>query len=119
MPRASKAFVSSPRRRLDLGGTAGVETLREGKQQYDDRQARDGAGNRPGEEDRPIVREADHGIHEVLLGDRPEDDAEHERRDREFQALEAEAEDAEYDDQPEVGHVVADRQGADEAQDED
>src|SRR5262249_56211058 len=65
----------------------------------------------------PIVREADHRVHEGFFGDWSEDRAKHQRGDRKLQPLEAVAEDAEADDQPQIGDVVADRQGTDEAED--
>ena len=47
------------------------------------------------------------------------DHAQHQRGDRKFQPLEAVAEDAEADDQPQIGDVVADGQSAYEAEDKD
>ncbi len=94
----------------------GDHALEHRQQQHQHGERHDRAGDRPGEEHRPVVREADHRVHEVLLGDRPEDDAEHQRRDRKADALENVAQHAKPQHQPEVDDVVADRQRADEAE---
>src|SRR5512139_439222 len=98
---------------------ASEQTLYERQQQYDDGERDDGSRDGPREEHGPVVRKTDHGVHERLFGDRSENDTEHERGDRKLQTLEAIAKDAEADDQPEIRDVVADRQGTDEAEDQD
>src|SRR6185295_14021939 len=77
-----------------------------------------GPGDGTREKDGPVVREADHRVHEGFFGDRTEDDAEYERRHRKFQTLESVTQNAEANDQPEIGDVVADRKRPDEAEDQ-
>ena len=59
---------------------------------------------------------ADHRGQEVALGQRPQDAAQHHRRDREPELLEQVADRAERHDGPQVVDVVARRQRADEAE---
>src|SRR5262249_40413560 len=102
---------SSPRQ------TPPHQALYKGEQQHNHGQSHDRPGDRPREKYAPIVREADHRVHEGFFGDWSEDRAKYQRGDRKLQPLEAVAEDAEADDQPQIGDVVADRQGTDEAED--
>src|SRR5665647_744420 len=58
-------------------GASGAPLLQDREQQHDDGEHHDRAGNRTAEEDRPVIAEADHRIHEGFLGQRAENDAEH------------------------------------------
>src|SRR4249920_3259484 len=95
------------------------QALHERQQQDDNGQYNDGSRDGSREEYGPVIRKTDHRVHERLFGYRTEDDAKHERRDRKFQAFEAIAENTKADDQPKIRDVVADRQRADEAEDQD
>ena len=95
-----------------------MQALQEWQQQHNDSECNDCPGNRTREKHRPVVVEADHGVHERILGNRPQDHTKHKRRYGKFQPLEAVADDAECDDQPQIRDIVADRKRADKAKNE-
>src|SRR5215813_13834570 len=109
-------MVHLPNPGLGSHQAASEQALHERQQQDDNGQRDDGSRDGSREKYGPVIRKTDHRVHERLFGNRTEDDAEHERRDWKFQTFESVAENAEAYDQPEVRDVVADRKGADEAE---